>query len=419
MQKTVSVFLLSLSLLLLFLTMTTDVKQQIQNLPPFYQTAPIQIPEEKNYIGKDFSITSQGKTPSAVHAKSYCLMDANSNRVLCGKEENKKMPMASTTKIMTCILALEYGDLDSEVKVSSYAASMPDVQLNMRSGDSFYLRDLLYSLMLESHNDTAVAIAEHIGKTVEGFAELMNKKAAELGCTNTNFVTPNGLDHKDHYTTAKELCMIAAYAVRNKDFLKIIQTKSHQFSNCKGNHSYTVRNHDAFLTNYSGAIGIKTGFTGKAGYCFCGAAKRNGQTLISSVLASGWPPNKSFKWADTKKLMNYGFSNFKQVTLETPSLPSSLPVTGGTKNTVSIQKETAGKTSYMLSENDTVSVRINLPKEISAPVRQGDIIGYEEYYLNNELQYRFRITAKESAGKRTKSYYVNLVRRLFFFCTAK
>ena len=117
--------------------------------------------------------------------------------------------------------------------------------------------------------------------------------------------------------------------------------------------------------------------------------------------------------------MNYGFSNFKQVTLETPSLPSSLPVTGGTKNTVSIQKETAGKTSYMLSENDTVSVRINLPKEISAPVRQGDIIGYEEYYLNNELQYRFRITAKESAGKRTRSYYVNLVRRLFFFCTAK
>ena len=128
--------------------------------------------------------------------------------------------MASTTKIMTCILALEKGSPKDIVTVSKYAASMPDVQLNMQSGEQFRLADLLYSLMLESHNDTAVAIAEHIGGSVKGFAKLMNQKAAELGCNKTHFVTPNGLDSDKHYTTAYELCLIADYALKNSDFRK-------------------------------------------------------------------------------------------------------------------------------------------------------------------------------------------------------
>ena len=145
-------------------------------------------------------------TPSSLYAKAYCVMDTESGRFLLSQNENKKMPMASTTKIMTCILALESGCLDEMVTVSAYAASMPDVQLNIREGEKYRLGDLLYSLMLESHNDTAVAIAEHIGGSVEGFAEQMNQKAEEIGCVSTHFVTPNGLDDPEHYTTAKELC---------------------------------------------------------------------------------------------------------------------------------------------------------------------------------------------------------------------
>lgn len=415
MQKIVSIFLLSVSLLLLFLTMNQQNLKTILSFPPFCPVDSITLPKDKNFTGKDFSITSKKITPSPMYAKAYCLIDAKTKRILCGKDENKKMPMASTTKIMTCIIALENGDLDSKVTVSSNAASMPDVQLNMQSGDSFYLRDLLYSLMLESHNDTAVAIAEHIGKSVEGFAELMNEKAAKLGCTSTNFVTPNGLDAKEHYTTAKELCIIASYAIQNKDFLKIIQTKSYQLQNCKGTRSYSLTNRDAFLTSYSGAIGIKTGFTGDAGYCFCGAARRDGKTLISSVLACGWPPNKSYKWADTKKLMDYGFANFAEVELTASKLPATLPVIGGTKKSVSIKKEASEKMNYMLSQNDTIRIKVNLPKEIQAPVRQGDILGYEEYYLNNELQCKIPITAENSIKKRTKSYYDTILRNLFFF----
>lgn len=413
MQKKCSIFIVLLSLLLLFLSMYDKNQQFLSLIPPYAPAEPANIPEKTTYTGKDFSITSKGKVPSSLHAKAYCLLDADTEQVLYGKDSDKKMPMASTTKIMTCIIALENGKLNDTVTASAYAASMPDVQLNMKEGETFYLKDLLYSLMLESHNDTAVAIAEHIGGSVEKFAAMMNAKAAELGCTHTNFVTPNGLDSQEHYTTAKELCIIAAYAIKNKTFLKIIQTPSHQFSNRKGTGKYQLRNHDAFLTSYPGAIGIKTGFTGNAGYCFCGAAKKGKQTLITSVLACGWPPNKSWKWKDTKALMDYGFQNFQNITLTPHRLPSSLPVTDGTKNTLCIQSSAPKKLTFTLQEKDTIVREITLPKSFLAPVRKGDIVGYEKYYKNKTLLYEFPILAKESCKTRGLSYYQNLIKKLF------
>lgn len=415
MQKIVSFFLLGISLILLFLSTTNRLSYAIRSFPPYCSVESGAQAQEQTLTGADFSILFKKRQPDGMYAKAYCLIDADSGRTLLGSNENEKLPMASTTKIMTCILALETGKMKSKVKVSSYAASMPDVQLNMQAGDTFYLKDLLYSLMLESHNDTAVAIAEHIGGTVEGFAELMNRKAEQLGCTDTNFVTPNGLDDKNHYTTAKELCIIASYAIQNPDFLDIIQTPSYQFQNCKGNRSYAVNNHDGFLTRYSGAIGIKTGFTGTAGYCFCGAAKRNGKTLITSVLACGWPPNKGYKWVDTKKLMDYGFENFETVTIKKQEPPKTLPVTGGTDATLSLSRTSYPKVSVMLCRNDTITTKINLPETLTAPIRQGDIIGYEEYYLNDELLYQYPLTAKNTIPKRNLSYYQNILKKAFLF----
>ena len=176
MQKIVSFFLLGISLLLLFLSMTDRLSYALQSFPPYCSTKTSLLANDKTLTGADYSILSKKKQPDSMYAKAYCLLDADSKRTLLGSNENQQMPMASTTKIMTCIIALENGKMDSKVKVSSYAASMPDVQLNMQAGDTFYLKDLLYSLMLESHNDTAVAIAEHLGGTVEGFAELMKLK---------------------------------------------------------------------------------------------------------------------------------------------------------------------------------------------------------------------------------------------------
>ena len=179
--------------------------------------------------------------PGGLYALSAVLMDADSGRVLFEKDGYVKRAMASTTKIMTCILALEYGNLTDMVTVSRYAASMPDVQLNMKEGECYVLEDLLYSLMLESHNDTAVAIAEHISGSVENFAELMNEKAKNLGCTDTYFITPNGLDAskevdgemKIHSTTARDLALIMSYCIKNEDFLRITRTSSFTFANKK------------------------------------------------------------------------------------------------------------------------------------------------------------------------------------------
>ena len=213
-----------------------------------------------------------------LYAKSAVLMDADSGRVLYGKEEEQFLANASTTKIMTCILAIESGRLDETVTVSQHAASMPKVHLGMTTKDTFLLKDLLYSLMLESHNDSAVAIAEHVGGSVEKFAEMMNEKAKEIGCEHTHFITPNGLDAKDetgsHGTTAKDLATIMSYCIKNDTFLKITQTKQYSFQNVERSRNFTCNNHNAFLQMMDGALSGKTGFTADAGYCYVGALKR-------------------------------------------------------------------------------------------------------------------------------------------------
>lgn len=213
-----------------------------------------------------------------LYAKSAVLMDGNSGRVLYGKNPEEIMANASTTKIMTCILALENSDLEQKVIVSDYAASMPKVHLGMQTGEEFKLQDLLYSLMLESHNDSAVAIAETVAGSVDSFAELMNEKARDIGCEHTTFLTPNGLDATKtledgttvfHSTTATDLAKIMAYCVsqspKREEFLKITGTPSYSFSDISGSRSYSCNNHNAFLSMMEGAISGKTGFTANAG----------------------------------------------------------------------------------------------------------------------------------------------------------
>ena len=404
-QKIISSVIYITCLILLFLTITNIYAETLNSVPPFFTAEALNI-ENKTITADKLGVKSYKKKPSKFYSKAYCVMDAETGRTLLSKNGNKKLPMASTTKIMTCIIALENCKSDEKVSVSSYAASMPDVQLNMQTGDEFYLGDLLYSLMLESHNDTAVAIAEHIGGTVEGFAEKMNKKAKELGLKSTNFVTPNGLDNDNHYTTAKELCIIGAYAIKNKEFLDIIQTPSHSFSNLSGSRTYSVRNRDALLTSYSGAIGIKTGFTGNAGYCFCGAAERNGRTLISSVLACGWPPNKGWKWSDTKNLMDYGFTGFDNVTLNVNTALPKIPVIDGKGSTINLARENVDSIKLTMNKNEKILIKYRLPENLTAPVQEGSIIGYEEYILGKQTIKKIPLLAAENVDSADWIYYL-------------
>lgn len=344
-----------------------------------------------------------------LYAKYALLMDSDNGRVLYEKNGHEKAPMASTTKIMTLIVALENANPDDLVTVSSYAASMPDVQLNIRSGEQYRLGDLLYSLMLESHNDSAVAIAEHVGGSVEGFAELMNSKAIELGAYDTHFVTPNGLDAKEHYTTAYDLALIASYAIKNPTFCDIIKTPSYSFHEQTKGRSFTVNNKDRFLTSYPGAIGIKTGFTGNAGYCFVGAIDRDGKHLVSVVLASGWPPHKMYKWQDTTKLMDYGVNNYNMKEIladktEFFQIPVEKSIEGG-----SVTPYVNENVALLLSEDETVTYDIKLPQKLTAPVKRDSTIGNVTIYIDGTEYKTTPLYAKEEKRLITYAYVLKCI----------
>lgn len=356
------------------------------------------------YAEEEISSEEKSEEALRLYAKAAVLLDAKTGRVLYGQNEEEVLPMASTTKIMTCILALEHGNLRDKVKISAYAASQPDVQLNAREGEEYYLEDLLYSLMLESHNDSAVAIAEHIGGSVEVFAELMNQKARELGCYNTHFVTPNGLDAVDaqsgesHATTAQDLAEILRYCVllspQKEAFMNITRTTSRTFSDCTGKHAVSCQNHNALLTMMEGVLSGKTGFTNKAGYCYVGAVEKEEKTMIVALLGCGWPPHKNYKWSDVRKLLQYGFENYSYQSLDTPEAWSKeklifplIEVMGGkTKRIgesawlhVKLQSESF---RMLLREGEEVELVWKVSKQLTAPVQSGTTVGCLEYRID-------------------------------------
>lgn len=369
-----------------------------------------------------------------LYALSACLMDADSGRVLYDKNADEVHAMASTTKIMTLIVALEYANENDIVTVSPYAASMPDVQLNIRAGEQYRLGDLYYAMMLESFNDVAVTIAEYIGecyalnqddrtantdikarsyddskKYVHTFAKLMNEKAKELGCENTYFITPNGLDAEDengkHSTTAKELAVIASYAIKNERFNDIIGTRHYSFCEVNGTRNCSAYNKDAFLNQMNGAFGIKTGFTGNAGYCFVGALKSDERTFISVVLGSGWPSNRTYKWKDTRKLMEYGINNFfPRTVFSTIENYKDVRVKDGMEESASTCIK--GDLSLILCEADDVRVVYELEDYIDAPVNVGDIVGKAIIYVNGQRMGSFPITAAAAVERANYMWYL-------------
>lgn len=390
---------------------------------------------------------------SDLYATAAVLLDADSGRVLYSKNGDAQLPMASTTKLMTCILALEEGCLDETAEVSAYAASQPKVKLYARQGEQYLVRDLLYAMMLESYNDAAVVLAEHIGrahlladdlelaqkpvseytaeesqKAVKAFARLMNEKAAAIGCEQTWFITPNGLDatetftfptgesiQKEHSTTAAELARILAYCTNHspqrEQFREITGTMSYAFS--ANGRSFSCANHNAFLTMMDGAFSGKTGFTGRAGYCYVGALERDGRTFIVALLACGWPNNKTYKWSDTRQLMTYGLENYfyrsflDEGTAFDVSDLTALPVERGAADTLGEtavaelylptreenadaageKAPAAGVTGLLLRADEEIEVAVSLPERLIAPVMPDTQVGAVTYRVDGEVYY--------------------------------
>ncbi|MBQ4068142.1 MAG: D-alanyl-D-alanine carboxypeptidase [Lachnospiraceae bacterium] len=329
---------------------------------------------------------------NVLNSISAVVIDAESGRVLVGKNENNILPNASTTKILTCILAIENCEMDDIVTVSKYASGMPDVQLNIKEGQKFYLKDLLFSLMLESHNDSAVAIAEHISGNVEKFSKLMNEKARELGCYNTNFVTPNGLDGENengiHSTTAYDLALIMKYCMNNDKFLEITSTLTHSFVDLEGKSSYTVNNKNALLRENVGVISGKTGFTSKAGYCYVCACEDEGRRFVVSLLACGWPPAKNKKWIDCRKLLSYAKENYIRVKYSDLEIDmnrmKNVSVIDGVKDCVDIEIGKLPEGGILINANEKIELEYNIKDTVNAPVNKGDIVGEINYMINGK-----------------------------------
>lgn len=345
-----------------------------------------------------------------LYAKSAILMDAESGKILYGKAEKTMMANASTTKIMTCLYILEHCNLDDLAEVSKKAASQPKVRLGVQTGEKYKVRDLLYGLMLESYNDCAVVLAEHAAGSVENFSKKINEEAKKTGAKSTHFVSPNGLDASDskgsHKTTAYDLALIMKYCIKNQDFLTITRQKSYSFRDNSGKRSFTCNNHNALLSTMTGAISGKTGYTSKAGYCYVGAVEQNGMKMIAVVLASGWPPHKSYKWADVRNLVEYGTKNYeyRDIVPDTSKI-TKLSVKNGLDRYVAlnVKKENV---HLLLKKSDKIEVKCKIPKEVSAPLEKGQKIGEIRYIVNGKCVKTSVIAAKNDIRKKDYWWYL-------------
>ena len=380
-------------------------------------------------FGADVRKEEKTSTTSQLYARAAVLMDGSSGRILIGKNEEEALPMASTTKIMTCILVLEKGNLQDMIPVSSYGASQPKVHMGAKKGEYYKTEDLLYSLMLESHNDTAVILAEYYGrkwngentectshsdeesrKAVTAFASAMNQKAGDIGCRDTFFVTPNGLDGTlfvenaegkeeiRHHTTAADLALLMKYCVwdspAREKFLQITQAESYGFSDYRkkkngvgyetGGRVVTCTNRNAFLHMMDGVVSGKTGYTGQAGYCYVAALENKGKKYTVALLASGWPDNKTWKWKDAALLFEYGLEHYELRDIYRQTEAFRIPVERGQAGyvTAEIKKDNL---QLLLGKNDRVEVVCQAPRILSAPIAAGEKVGEQKYYLNGTL----------------------------------
>lgn len=356
-----------------------------------------------------------------LNAKAAVIMDAESGKILYEKSKDQKMPNASTTKILTCLYILKHCDLDQMAEVSKNAAMQPKVRLGVREGEKYKVKDLLYGLMLESYNDCAVVLAEHAEGSVKKFEKRMNQMAENLGTLNTHFVTPNGLDGIDkkgrHETTAQDLAKIMARCIKNQQFLEITQTKQYTFTDGSRKRRFICNNHNALLSSMQGVISGKTGYTSKAGYCYVGAVKQKNMTMTFSVLACGWPPHKTYKWKDVRKLVQYATDHYerREIIADTSKI-KEISIKNGLKEKVLLKTGNL-KAAFLVKKTDKIKIESILPSFIDAPVKEGQKVGEIKYLINGKSQKSVPIYTKQSVKQKDYWYYFEKIIQRFTLTT--
>ena len=319
--------------------------------------------------------------PPSLSAKSAVLIDAATNTVLCQKNARERMGMASTTKIMTALVAAERGDLDKTVSVSPLAVGVEGSSIYLYAGEKLKLCDLISAMLLESANDAAAAIAIEIGGSIDGFCDMMNEKAAELGLADTHFTNPHGLYDDAHYTTAYDLAVIAAAALENDTVRETVATKKMTVTPVEGN-VRVIYNHNKMLSLYEGAIGVKTGFTKKTGRCLVSAAERDGLRLVAVTL------NASDDWNDHKKLLDLGFDSFsREELIKKGEVCHMMSIIGAADSQIPLL---SCETLYATLPKNIDPRRLTMVVETLnryefAPVAKGKIVGRVLYYLDGRL----------------------------------
>ncbi len=348
----------------------------------------------------DISFAENTTKQFSVNAGGACVMEVNSNRELYSYQSNKKLPMASTTKIMTALVALENCDLDSEFIVNSKAVGVEGSSIYLKKGETVTMRGLLYGLMLMSGNDAAEAIAYNVAGSIDAFVDLMNERANKIGALNTHFVNPHGLHDENHYTTAFDLCKIACEALKNDEFKKIVSTKNYTMQGINNNNVEGVtryfHNKNKMLTQYEGANGVKTGYTKVAGRCLVTSADRNGMQLVSVVL------NCPDMWNVSADIMDYAFNNYTYTDiLKAYNYFTDIPVTGGKKQYVKVLS--IDHVYYPLSseEQNLTKCEIDIVQVLQAPVEKNVKVGEVKVFFNGDLIAKRDILTIDDTAKKT------------------
>ena len=362
------------------------------------------------------SSTNTSQLPIAIpetNSRSCVVIDRNTNTILYGKNENTQRKMASTTKIMTATIIIENCNLNETIEISKKAAGTGGSRLGLKTGDKITIKDLLYGLMLRSGNDAAVALAEYAGGDINGFAELMNKKAYELGLTNTHFQTPHGLDSDEHYTTAYELALLSNYALNNTTFAQIVGTKNYTIT--INGYPKNLSNTNELLGNLDGVYGIKTGFTNGANRCLVSACKRNDMDIICVVLGAD---TKNYRTSDSIKIINYIFDNFKPINIKeiinkkfekwkNENLDKFI-INKGISQNICLEIENIDKPIIPIRKDliDSINISIDCPNFFESPLLEKTVLGNINVTISENLTFNYNIYNLYEIKRKTWSTYI-------------
>lgn len=352
--------------------------------------------------------------PPKIEAQAAILMDAKTGQILFEKNSHARNAPASTTKVLTAIIAIESGHLDDEVKVSSRAANTAGSSMHLSSGQIISMRELVTGLLLRSGNDAAVAIAEHLAGTVEDFVTLMNQKAQLLDATASHFANPHGLTAPGHYSTAFDLAWISRYALTNPIFATIVNTKETniEWLDRRGKeHDQSLRNTNKLLWLLEEADGVKTGTTNQAGPCLIASATRGNQKLIAVVL------HDHSRWVDSMKLLKYGFDSFDLYEFANKNdILGSLPVEGGLRPTIDAVVSNIASLVVPSADYEHITVSVDIPEKINAPVYQGQKIGEIVFFVRQQAVKTVDIVSAQTVDERTNSkIFLDYLLRSFRF----